>query len=381
MSRPESARDGAPKRNAAGGRLRRPPGSATRRLAKAAGLHLVPRSALRLARRKAGRGFTYLDTQGRAIRDKVVVARLAALAVPPAYTRVRYAEDPQAHLQAIGRDAAGRLQYRYHPGWDEVRARIKAERLACFAEALGGVRRRVSRDLALKPGARALALAAVVELVMLTAIRAGEESYARAHGTRGAATLLKSNLRVEDAKLTLSFKAKGGRRVVCQIEDARLEGVVAALAQLPGRRLFQYRDGSGTVRAVTAREVNAYLKELAGVPGTLKDIRTLVASADVLDALAREAPAPSVRGRNAQVLGAVRAAAQTLHNTPAICRKSYVAPAVVAAFESGALARVADTLKRCRSPAKRAAVLAELIRRMRRETSCDSPARTPCTAP
>lgn len=330
-------------------------------VARAAGLVLVKETALTLSRRKAGRGFCYLDAAGKAITDPATRTRLASLAVPPAYTHVRYAADPRAHLQAVGRDAAGRLQYRYHPKWETVRERCKAERLARFAEALGAIRRAVGRDLSGPAGSRRFALAAVIELVTLTAIRAGEEDYARARGTRGAATLLKSNLRVDGERAILSFRAKGGRRTVCEITDPRFLTTVAAFTGLPGRRLFQYRDETGTVRPVRAGDVNAYLKEIAGVSVSLKDFRTLVASACVLDILARAEPATSVRGRNAQIVAAVRAAAETLHNTPAICRKSYVAPAVFAAFEEGTLTRFAATLRRCRSTVRRATILAELI--------------------
>lgn len=352
----------APSRRARSGGTKRPRPAIVKEMARAAGLVLVDQSALRLTRRKAGRGYCYFDASGTLITDEPTRARLASLAVPPAHTQVRYAENPRAHLQAVGYDAAGRLQYRYHPRWELVRERCKAERLARFAEALSTIRRAVARDLGSPPGSRTFALSAVVELVTLTAIRAGEEGYARARGTRGAATLLKSNLRSEEGLLILSFRAKGGRRTVCQISDPRFIAIVSSLSALPGRRLFQYRDDAGAVRTVRAGDVNAYLKKVAGVPVSLKDFRTLVASASVLDILARAEPASSARARNAQVVAAIRAAAETLNNTPAICRKSYVMPAVVAAFEDGTLSRFAATLKRCRSPIRRAGILAELIR-------------------
>lgn len=282
--------------------------------------------------------------------------------MPPAYTDVRYSPDPTSHLQAVGRDAAGRIQYRYHPSWEEVRERRKASRLARFAEKLTTIRRAVSRDLGAPLGSRALACAGVIELVSLTAIRAGEEAHARVRGTRGATTLLKSNLRPDGDRLLLSFRGKGGRRIVCEIADPRLQSVVTGLMQLPGRRLFQYRDEDGTVRPVRAGGVNAYLKAVAGVPVSLKDFRTLVASAGVLEALARSEPATNARARNAQILAAIGEAADTLKNTPTVCRKSYVLSAVVTAFEDGTLARFAGALRRCRSPARRAAILADLIR-------------------
>ncbi len=334
----------------------------TAKLARAVGLVMVQRDTLDITRRRYGRGYRYFDGAGAPLTDKAVIARLAALAVPPAYQEVRFSAHPRAHLQAVGRDAAGRVQYRYHPAWEEVRGQLKAERLARFAEALPRIRRRVARDLAAPLGSRVLALAGVVELVTLTAIRPGEEAYAKARGTRGAATLLKSNLREKPEGLQLSFQAKGGRQVVCAISDPRFRALVAGLRQLPGRRLFQYRNGEGEVRAVRAGDVNAYLKQVAGIPVSLKDFRTLVASARVLEELAGRAPAASDRRRNAQILEAVRLAAETLHNTPAICRKSYVLPAVVEAFEDGTLSRFSQLLKRYRSPMRRATLLATLIR-------------------
>lgn len=330
--------------------------------ARAARLVMVRQDKLDITRRRYGRGYRYFDGTGQPITDPALIARLAALAVPPAYGEVRYCAHPRAHLQAVGRDAAGRVQYRYHPDWEEVRAQVKAERLARFAEALPRIRRRVARDLSAPVGSRLLALAGVVELVTLTAIRPGEEAYAKERGTRGAATLLKSNLKEKAGGLELSFQAKGGRKVVCAISDPRFRALVASLRQLPGRRLFQYRNAAGEVRPIRAGDVNAYLKEVARIPVSLKDFRTLVASARVLEELAARTPATSDRRRNAQILEAVRIAAQTLHNTPAICRKSYVLPAVVEAFEDGTLSRFSQLLKRYRSPLRRATLLATLIR-------------------
>lgn len=321
---------------------------------------MVRPEALTWTRKRSGSGFAYFDETGRRIRDKSIVARLNALAVPPAYADVNYSPDPRAHLQAIGRDAAGRLQYRYHPDWEQVREARKAHRLAQFVEALPRIRRRVRRCLAEASCSREFALAAVIELVASSAIRAGSEEYAKQNGTRGAATLLKSNLKMADGKLVLSFRAKGGKRVQREVVSAPLAAAIEVLQALPGRRLFQYRDESG-VRAVRAREVNAHLQEIAGAAITLKDFRTLCASAAVLEELAKVEPAPSVRGRRKQVLEAVRSAADELTNTVAVCRKSYVHQAVVEAFENGVLEDYADALKAARSPAKREQVLADVV--------------------
>jgi DNA topoisomerase-1 len=281
--------------------------------------------------------------------------------VPPAYEDVLYATDPAAHIQAIGRDAAGRLQYRYHPEWEKVREARKAERLSRLAEALPRIRRSVAQHLSDLAPSRELALAAVIELVARSAIRPGSESYARTNGTRGAATLLKSNVTLSGDTIILTFRAKGGQDVRKEFSAPRLCQVIEVLRGLPGKRLFQYRDESGTVRRVRARDVNAFLRALAGVHISLKDFRTLCASAAVLDALARTLPAASQRQRRRQVLEAVRAAAAELHNTPTICRKSYVHETVVSAFENGILERFSDTLRSCRSAARKEQFLAQVV--------------------
>jgi DNA topoisomerase-1 len=330
-------------------------------LAKRLGLRLVTRDALTISRRRCGRGFAYYAADGSLIRDASVVRRLAALAVPPAYQDVLCAEDPSAHLQAVGRDAAGRLQYRYHPKWERVREARKAQRMARLLDALPHIRRSVAQHLAQDEPTRAFALAAVIELVAHSAIRPGSESYARLRGTRGAATLLKSNVTISGATVTLLFRAKGGQEVHKELAAPRLVAAIEALRRLPGRRLFQYRGEDGEIRAVRASEVNRFLREIAQAQISLKDFRTLCASASALETLARTLPAASPRQRRKQVLAAVRAAAAELHNTPAICRKSYIHETVVSAFENGVLERFSDTLRACRSAARKEQFLAQIV--------------------
>jgi len=345
--------------SAEGVRVRR--GSSTAALARRLGLRLVAGEALTIRRRRAGKGFIYLSPDGTRRRDAHTVRRLASLAVPPAYEDVRYAEDPKAHLQATGRDAAGRLQYRYHPEWEKVREMRKASRLARFAESLPRIRRSLGKHLATGEATREFALASVIELVALSAIRPGSENHARLRGTRGGATLLKSNVKVDGNTVILCFRAKGGKTVQKEFRASRLCAAIEVLRAVPGRRLFRYRQANGEVRSATARAVNAFLREIAGVQISLKDFRTLVASVSVLDALSRETPADSKRARRRQVLEAIRAAADDLANTPAICGKSYVHETVVNAFEEGVLEQFAETLKGCRSPARREKVLAEVL--------------------
>jgi DNA topoisomerase-1 len=330
-------------------------------LIKSAGLRHIAASGLSIRRRRCGRGWIYLGSDDRRISDHATVRRLARLAVPPAYRDVLYAEDPVAHLQAVGRDSEGRLQYRYHPHWQKVREIRKARRLARLADALPRIHRSLGQYLASAEPTRQLAFAAVIELVARTAIRPGSESYARLRGTRGAATLLKSNVAIYGETITLTFRGKGGNTIIKEFTAPRLASVIALLRQLPGRRLFQYRAENGDLRRVTAPEANEFLREIAGMRISLKDFRTLLASASVFETLARAEPAASEGKRRKQVLEAVRIAAENLTNTPAICRKSYVHQSVVSAFEDGVLERFSDALKSCRSATRRAQLLAKVL--------------------
>lgn len=330
------------------------------RLAEENGLVIVGPEALTLKRQRRGKGFAFLTQTGSVLRDSDEIQRLKSLAVPPAYVNVRFAPDRSAHLQAVGEDAAGRLQYRYHPKWTDVREALKARRLASIARSLPDILRAVGRSLASPHLDRRFVAACIVELVGLTAIRAGSEEYAREHGTRGATTLLKSNVRLGDQNVvTLTFKGKGGKLVTKDVKSARLHAALSRLLSLPGRRLFQCHEPEHSVRAVRASEVNAFLKEIAGRRISLKDFRTLVASSAALKALAATIPATSERQRRRQVREAVVGIAEQLANTPTVCRTSYVHDSVVAAFEAGALK--AAQIKKAKSPALQAELLARIV--------------------
>ncbi|MBI5263877.1 MAG: DNA topoisomerase IB [Bradyrhizobium sp.] len=330
-------------------------------LARELGLRLGDQNELTIRRIRRGKSYAFVRANGSHIRDARTIRRLHAMAVPPAYREVRYSADPTLHLQAVGRDAAGRLQYRYHADWEKVREQRKAHRLAKLVGALPKIRRNVSAILSGEEPTREFALAAVIELIARTAIRPGSESYARLNGTRGAATLLKSNVMLEDDSLVLTFKAKGGKAVRKECDAAKLVRAIGILRSVPGRRMFQYRDLSGTVRAVNTTQVNAFLREIAGIKISLKDFRTLMACAVALESLSRVSPAASARGRKKQVLEAIRAAAGELSNTPAICRRSYVHDTIVTAFEEGILERFAATMKGCRSQSRREQLLAQVV--------------------
>jgi DNA topoisomerase-1 len=319
-------------------------------------------------RQRHGRGFRYLAADGSGLGADEA-ERLASLAVPPAYEEVLYATDPRAHIQAIGRDAAGRLQYRYHTDWQRVRETRKARRLARLAESLPHIRRSIGQHLAGKEPTRSFTLSAVIDLVARSAIRPGGEQYARLRGTRGAATLLKSNVTVYGETIKLRFRAKGGKQIDKEVRAPKLAAAVDVLRQLPGRRLFQYRTDAGDLRVANAQDVNCFLREIAGVEISLKDFRTLLASVSVLDALAQAEPATGERARRRQVLDAIREAAADLGNTPAICRKSYVHETVVDAFEDGALERFAEILRACRSSARCVEVLAKVTAQVEKDAA------------
>lgn len=330
------------------------------------GLHYVSALELTIERRRRGKTFVYLNGRGRPVRDQRTLYRLKCLAVPPAYDAVRFAADPRAHLQAVGRDAAGRAQYRYHPDWEKVRELRKARRLARLADVLPVIRRWLSRHLGDAEPSRERAIAAVVELVGLSALRPGSEAYARQHGTRGATTLLKKDLTVRGARIGLNFVGKGGRQVEKEIVSRRLARTLMRLNRLPGRRIFQYRNERGDIIPLRRRDVNAALREITGRAVSLKDFRTLLASAKALQQLAATEPKPSARGRRRQVLATMRSVAADLANTPTVCRKSYVHAAVIAAFESGALQRIAHRPGSLRSAAAAEKMLAKVLERIAR---------------
>ncbi len=331
-----------------------------------AALTYTASEALPIRRRRCGRGFLYLDGRGRRIADEAVLARIRALAIPPNYREVAIADDPQAHLQATGLDAAGRLQYRYHPGWEAVREQQKLDRLGVIARAIPRIRGRVTRDLARAGLCRERVLAGVVQVLDRTHIRIGSESYVHSGRSRGAATLLKSQVALQAEGVCFAFRGKGGQQVRCAVEAPKLAELVRELKGTPGRRLFQYRDGEGGVHRVTSLEVNAYLQAVAGETISAKDFRMLAANATAASRLARLEPAAGAAGRQRQVAAVVREVASLLGNTPAVARRSYIHARVVEAFENGRLAQLARrTEAKARSTRGEALVSALLRQRPR----------------
>lgn len=297
----------------------------------------VGREDLTLSRRKRGAGFSYVDADGVAVRDKAVLERVRALGIPPAWTGVRIAANPRAHIQALGIDEAGRDQYIYHPDWEVRRHNKKLRRLALLTRALPRLRRKVTDGLSAETGSRELALALAVALIDKTAMRVGREKYLETNGTRGAGTLFARDVTVDGQEVCLRFDAKGGKRAEYSLSDARLAEAVGRIKQLPGKRLLVYRDEAGEVRPIKTAAINTYLRELAGCDIAAKDFRTLHASAMAGEALAQLEVGQSEAARRRQMSSVARQVSDVLRNTPVICRKSYIAPCLFELFDRGKL--------------------------------------------
>lgn len=303
-------------------------------------LKRVARDDLSVARRRNGRGFCYFDGDENRIKDAALLDRVRRLKIPPAWQGVRIAPDPRAHIQAFGSDADGRVQYIYHPEWEGRRTQRRQRQLARLTEALPKLRRRVAADLSAEAGSRELALALGVALIDRTAMRVGRERYLVAHGTRGAGTLYARDVAVNGELVRIAFPAKSGKRASYAIRDTRLADAISRIKTIRGRRLLMYLDDEGAPRAIRTEELNAYIRDIAGVQVTAKDFRTLHASALAAEALARLPREASASGRKRQMASVARQVASFLQNTPIICRRSYIAPCLFTMFDDGKLDEV-----------------------------------------
>jgi DNA topoisomerase I len=290
-----------------------------------------------IRRRRAGRGFTYLDEEGRRLADPGVLARIRGLAVPPAWTDVWISPIPTGHLQATGRDARGRKQYRYHDRWRVVRDETKFDRLAEFGLALTPLRRRLQRDLASGELSREGVLATVVRLMDVAYARVGSAEYARENESFGLTTLRDRHVEVRGARIRFDFTGKGGKVHTFDVDDRRLASIVRRCRDLPGQDLFQYLDEDGSPRAVGSGDVNDYLREAMGGEFTAKDFRTWAGTVIAAATLAEMGPAASTSKAARNITRAMEAVGASLGNTPAIARKSYVHPAVIDAYQDGSL--------------------------------------------
>ena len=310
--------------------------------AREAGLRYVTDQGPGIRRRRAGKGWTYLSPRGEAITGIEERTRIAALAIPPAWTDVWICPYANGHIQATGRDARGRKQYRYHPDWRRVRDDTKYGRMIAFAEALPGIRARIDQDLGLRGMPREKVLAGVVRLLETTLIRVGNDEYARHNESYGLTTLRSDHVEVAGSKVTFSFRGKSGVEHTVDIRDRRLAAIVRRCQELPGEELFEYVDEEGVNRDVTSGDVNDYLREISGQDFTAKDFRTWGGTVLALFALLRMAGAETVTASKKNVVEAVKQVAQALGNRPATCRKFYIHPAVLDAYADGTLAESAE---------------------------------------
>ena len=341
--------------------------------AEEAGLRYVTDAMPGIRRRRAGTGFSYIGPDGERITDEGRRDELKGLAIPPAWTDVWISPIRRGHLQATGRDARGRKQYRYHPRWREVRDEAKYGRLIEFARALPRIRRRTDRDLRRRGLPREKVLALVVRLLEATLIRVGNDEYARDNRSYGLSTMRDRHVEIRGATLRFSFRGKGGKEHEIDVRDERLARIVRQVQELPGQTLFQYRDGDGERQEVTSDDVNAYLREISGDDFTAKDFRTWAGTVAAAMALQEFSEIDDEAGRKRAILQAIETVAGLLGNTPTVCRTCYVHPDVLDAYLDGsfveALARRASGVGRgahaLRAP--EAAVLGLLQARLARE--------------
>ncbi|HXH21410.1 MAG TPA: DNA topoisomerase IB [Dehalococcoidia bacterium] len=293
--------------------------------------------SLAYGERKTPSGFDYVGPGGRPVRDSATLARIKSLAVPPAWTDVWISPLSRGHIQASGRDARGRKQYRYHPRWREARDRTKFERMVAFAEALPAIRGRAAGDLASPGLPREKVLAAVVRLLETTLIRVGNREYARENNSFGLTTLRNRHVGVNGSTMRFEFRGKGGRKHEVSVRDRRLANLVRRLQDLPGQELFQYIDEDGRRRPVGSADVNAYLRETTGEDFSAKDFRTWTATVLAALTLCERGPAANTAEARRNITAAVEAVARGLGNTPSVCRQCYIHPEVFEHYERGAL--------------------------------------------
>jgi DNA topoisomerase I len=344
--------------------------------ARAAGLRYVSDGPPGITREpKRGGGFRFVGVDGRAIRKAQEIQRIAHLAIPPAWTKVWICPSPNGHIQATGRDARGRKQYRYHERWRAQRDANKYERTVAFGEALPRIRARVDADLRRSDLGRERILATIVRLLDTTYIRVGNEEYARENRSFGLTTMRDRHVAVDGSKLRFEFRGKSGKPHSVGVTDRRVARVVTRLQDLPGQQLFQWVDDAGELHGVESDDVNAYIREAAGDDFTAKDFRTWAGTVLAAWALRELGQYASLTEAKRNVVTAVESVARDLGNTAAVCRRCYVHPEVINAHLDGALLAnlgrraeevLADSIDEL--PGREAAVLAFLRRRIAEAT-------------
>ena len=307
--------------------------------AAAAHLRYVSDGEPGLRREGSAKSFRYVNGKGRPVKDRATLDRIRALAIPPAWTDVWICASPHGHIQAMGRDVRGRKQYRYHARWREFRDRSKYGRMIEFAQALPTIRKAVSTDLNLPGLSRRKVLAALVSLLERTCIRVGCDEYARSNNHYGLTTLLDRHVKVQGDRVRFRFTGKSGKDHEVGLEDKRLARIVRNCQEVPGQRLFQFRDADGKPAVVDSGDVNEYLREVSGSDFTAKDFRTWAGTVFVAETLLAAAATETGAASKRAILEAIDGAAERLGNTRTVCKGSYVHPAVLDAFTEGWLAQ------------------------------------------
>lgn len=305
--------------------------------AKAAKLRYVNDGEPGIARKRAGKGFSYTHADGKRVTDKATLERIEKIVIPPAWEDVWICESANGHIQVTGYDAKGRKQYRYHERWREARDQTKFERMLAFGKALPKIRQRVNEDLALRGLPREKVLAAVVQLLGATFIRVGNPEYAKDNDSYGLTTMHDEHVDVSGAKLHFEFRGKSGKEHAIDLKDKRLAKIVKRSQELEGEHLFQYTDEVGNAHAVTSSDVNDYIREISGADFTAKDFRTWGGTTLAALQLAGFDPCDSESQSKKNVVAMIKAVAAQLGNTTAVCRKYYVHPAVIECYLRGEL--------------------------------------------
>lgn len=317
---------------------------------KEAGLRFVADNAVGIQRLIRPRGFVYVDPDGRAIKDAATLARIKSLAIPPAWEEVWICRFENGHIQATGRDARRRKQYRYHPGWREARDNNKYQRLSAFARVVPLIRRRIRKDLAMHGMPREKVLATIVRLLEATLIRVGNEEYARQNHSFGLTTMRNRHVTVTSEHLVFKFYGKSGKKHKISLHDRQLARTIKRCQEMPGQELFAYEDGEGNVHQIGSQDVNQYLREITGGEFTAKDFRTWAGTVLAAVALRELGAATSESQAKRNVVLAIEAVASKLGNTPAVCRKCYVHPAITDAYMAGVLITPGRDRKKSDSP-------------------------------
>lgn len=305
--------------------------------AETAGLLYVSDEQPGIRRKKAGKGFTYMGPDGRKVSDEATLKRIRSLAIPPAYTDVWICPKANGHIQATGRDAKGRKQYRYHAAFREIRESTKFEHMIEFAQALPAIRKTIDEHMSLRGLQREKVLATVVHLLENTLIRVGNADYAKQNKSYGLTTLRDPHVKVNGPELRFQFKGKSGKTWRLAVKDRRIARIVKACQELPGQDLFQYLDEEGQQQSVTSADVNAYLKEITGQDITAKDFRTWAGTVLAALALAEFEEFDSEAKAKKNIREAIERVSARLGNTPTICRKCYVHPEVFSSYLEGSL--------------------------------------------